>query len=62
MNGVFSLNGSLSYMFEIKSRIRQCENNSPGYFNAFINDLSAKLRTSGYGCYTADMFCGCTLC
>ncbi len=61
LKGLVRWNGSFSCMFEIKSGIRQGGINSPGFFNIFINDLICKLRTSGYGCYISDIFCGCIL-
>ena len=61
LKGLLHWNGSFSYIFEIKSGIRQSEINSPGFFNVFINDLIVKLRYSGFGCYISDNFCGCIL-
>ena len=61
LKGCVRWDGLLSGMFEIKSGIRQGGINSPGFFNIFINSLIVKLRMSGYGCYIADLFCGCIL-
>jgi hypothetical protein len=59
LSGLVRWAGCFSHSFVIKSGIRQGGINSPGYFNIFINELIVKLRESGFGCYIADVFCGC---
>ena len=54
-------NGFTLSLLEIRSGIRQGRINSPGYFNTFINDLIVKLHIIDYGCYIANIFCGCIL-
>ena len=44
LKGSVRWNGCFSYIFDIKSGIRQGGINSPGFFNVFINDLIVKLR------------------
>ena len=47
-----------SQYFNVSNGVKQGEVISPILFNLYLDELLISLRTSGYGCYVGNTFCG----
>jgi hypothetical protein len=61
LKGKVRWSGCVSYIFDIKSGVREGGVASPALFNMYINGLIIKLRASGFGCYLGSDYVGCIL-